>query len=40
MCLEEYAASGFSRKQFCEQRGMSATAFDSGVVNSASSRAW
>lgn len=26
--LEEYAASGLCRKQFCEQRGMSLTTFD------------
>lgn len=26
--LEEYAASGLRRKQFCEQRGMSLTTFD------------
>ncbi len=26
--VKEYAASGLSRKQFCEQRGMALTTFD------------
>lgn len=28
LVIEEYAASGLGRKQFCEQRGMTLTTFD------------
>ncbi len=28
LVIEEYAASGLGRKQFCEQRGITLTTFD------------